>query len=364
MIKKLHLYIIREFFGCFIFGMAVFSILLVLNFVFDLVDLFLSKGVTFFLVLKLFAFYILNILTLSIPMAVLFGVLVAYGRLSADNEITAMKSSGLSYYTLTIPVIVLIFIISFFLLFFNHFLAPAINTHFKSFFEEVIMKKPLIKFNAKSVIDLGEYRLYANKVNNKDNTLLGVSIYKFENKDDKDTWRIAASSGIVKVCENGVQFTLHNGYWQKAHSASIKNMIHMTFKNYVFFIPINKVIKEHNLTAPEITSPALLKIIERSKKENLPIILYECNFWGRWTFAFAPLAFVLVALPIAIMAGKNGKGIGFVMSLAIILVYYTLFILARNLAENGYAPIRIIVWLPNFLITTVGICLFIKMRKK
>jgi lipopolysaccharide export system permease protein len=364
MIKKLHLYIVREFFGCFIFGMAVFSILLVLNLVFDLVDFFLTKGVTFFLVLKLFAFYVLNILTLSVPMAVLFGVLVAYGRLSADNEVTAMKSSGLSYYTLTIPVIVLIFIISFFLLFFNHFLAPTTNTHFKSFFEEVMKKKPLIKFNAKSVTDLGEYRLYANKVNNKDNTLFGVSIYKFENKDDKNTWRIAASSGIVKVCENGVQLTLHNGYWQKAHLASIKNMTHMTFKNYVFFIPINKIIKKHNLTAPEITSPALLEIIKRSKKENLPVILYECNFWSRWTFAFAPFAFVLVAIPIAIMAGKNGRGIGFIMSLAIILVYYTLFILARNLAENGYAPIGIIVWLPNFLITTAGICLFIKMREK
>jgi lipopolysaccharide export system permease protein len=389
MIKKLHAYIIKEFFKAFFFGIVLFSILMVLNLVFDLINFFLSKSIAVFLVLKLLAFYIINVLPLSIPMAVLFGVLLAYGRLTADNEITAMKSSGLSYYALSIPIIILILIMSFFLLFFNHFLAPEINSHFRSISEEIAIKRPLIKFNAKSVTDLNEYRLYANKVNNKNNTLLGVSIYKFENKDTKNifktnckyksrqnntkntfrqsekaTWRITASSGTVKICENGIQLTLHHGYLQKFLASNIKNMMHMTFKNYVFFIPFSKVIKKHDLIATEISSLTLLKTIKQYKKENLSVITYERAFWSRWIFAFAPFAFLLIALPIGIMAGKNGRGIGFVMSLIVILIYYALFVLAVNLSEKGYAPIGIIIWVPNFTIAVAGICLFIKIRKK
>ena len=99
MIKKLHIYIIKEFCGSFLFGLTVFSMLLLLDQVFQLVDLFLSKGVALWLVIKLFIFILPNILTLAVPMAVLFGVLIAYGRFSEDNEITAMKATGSDYNT-------------------------------------------------------------------------------------------------------------------------------------------------------------------------------------------------------------------------------------------------------------------------
>jgi len=86
----------------------VFTIILILNLIFDLINLFLSKGISFFIILKLFTFYIPNILTVSIPTAVLFATMLAYGRLSADNEITVMKSSGIDYKTLTMPIIILV----------------------------------------------------------------------------------------------------------------------------------------------------------------------------------------------------------------------------------------------------------------
>ena len=381
MIKKLHLYIIKESLGYFLFGVAVFSVLLLLDYVFDLVDLFLSKGVALFAILKLFAFAIPNILTLAIPMAVLFGVLIAYGRLSEDNEITAMKSSGMNYKTLSFPVIIFICTISFFLLFFNHFLAPAVNSDFRNLYQEILTKRPLVRFTEKTIIELGEHRLYANKVNRKNNILYEVSIYKFENKDNyavyenndnksflpqnnDKAWRIAASSAKVKSRPDGIQVFLHNGYWQKADPSDTNNMIHMTFKSYCFFIPIGDIVKERALTVSEISSPKLLETISACKKQNIPFTVCEIEFWIRWVYAFAPIAFVLIALPIGMMTGKGGKTIGFGMSLCIILVYYTLLILALNLSEKKYAPTNLIMWLPNAVVTAVGICLFIKTIKK
>lgn len=384
MIKKLHLYTIKESFGSFLLGVAVFSILFILDYVFELVDLFLSKGVSFFLVLKLFAFALPNILRLAIPMSVLFGILIAYGKLSEDNEITAMKSSGVNYRTLSLPIIILVCIISSFLLFFNHFLSPVMNSNFVNLYREILTKKPLIKFTEKTTIELGEYRLYANKVNRKNNTLYEVSIYKFENKDDycygyndeksdkkslflqnnSKAWRIAASSAKVKSYQNGTQFFIYDGYWQKANFSDINNMTHMTFKSYCFFIPISEVMKEQTLSMSEKSSPEILKTIKTCKEQDIPFTANEIEFWIRWIYALAPISFVLIALPIGIMAGKDGKTIGFGMSLSIILVYYMLLILALILSEKEYVPANLIMWLPNITVTAAGICLFTKMVKK
>ncbi|MDR3275233.1 MAG: LptF/LptG family permease [Endomicrobium sp.] len=377
MIKKLHLYIIKEFFGSFIFGLSVFSVLLLLDRVFALADLFLSKGVAFLLVLKLFVFLLPNILTRAIPMAVLFGVLISYGRLSEDNEIAAIKFSGVNYKTLSMPIIAFICIISSSLIFFNHFLSPSLNSDFRNLYERILAQRPLIKFNEKTITEIGGYRLYANKVSSGNNTLLGVGIYKFESdntdkKSDKNdillqnddaAWRIAASSATVQVYQNGVQLILYNGYWQKASPSNINNIIHMTFRSYYFFIPLGNISKESFLTIREMSSPEILKTIKNYKKQNIPFIEYEKEFWFRWIFAVAPVSFVIIALPIGIMTGKSGRAIGFGVSLGIILAYYVFLMLAVTLSEREYAPVSII-WAPNVVLTITGIYLFTRMVKK
>jgi lipopolysaccharide export LptBFGC system permease protein LptF len=376
MIKKLHFYIIREFFATFGFGLAVFSTLLILDQIFNLIDLFLSKGVAFFLVVKLFAFILPNILMLAIPMASLFGVLIAYGRLSEDNEITAMKANGTDYATLSLPVVITVCAISVFLLFFNHFWSPKMHTDFRNLYEEILIKRPLVTFAEKSIVNLGEYRIYADKVDNSDNSLAGVSIYKFD-EDKKQTgknstnlqnqnasWRIAASSASVKVYPSGAKLILYNGYWQIANPSDINKMTHMTFRSYSFFIPLGEAARGHTSSLREMPSPEILKTIKEYKEKNFPSSVYEIEFWMRWIFAIAPISFVLIALPIGIMSGKGGKTIGFGMSLGVILVYYMLLIISMNLAERNYAPAFLIMWLPNAVTAAAGLFLFTKTVKR
>ena len=376
MIKKLHFYIIKEFFGAFGFGLAVFSTLLLLDQIFNLIDLFLSKGVAFFLVVKLFAFILPNILMLAIPMAALFGVLISYGRLSEDNEITAMKATGTGYASLSFPVIITVCVISGFLLFSNHFWFPKMHTDFRNLYEEILIKRPLVTFAEKSIIKLGGYQIYANKVNNVDNSLSGVSIYKFE--DNKKTpakksenlqnqnvsWRIAASSASVKMYAGGARLILYNGYWQVANPSDMNKMMHMTFQSYSFFIELGENTRGHTSSLREMQSPELLKTIKEYKEKKFPSSAYEIEFWMRWIFALAPISFVLIALPIGIMSGKGGKTIGFGLSLGVILLYYMLLLISMNLAERNYAPAFLIMWLPNAATAGAGLFLCSKMVKK
>jgi lipopolysaccharide export system permease protein len=374
MIKKLHLYIVREFLRFFFLGLLVSSAILLLDQLFYFIDLFLSRSVPFVLILKLFVFLLPNILKLTIPMAVLFGALIAYGRLSEDNEITAMKSAGINYKTLTMPVIILVCALSFFLLILNHFLSPASTSNFKNVFKEIIVKRPFIKLAEKTLNELGEYNLYANKINNKNNTLSSVCVYKFgnENSDELNsekkglpqTYRIYAPTATVKSHKNAVQIILHNGYLHNTHPSNMKDMTHITFKIYRLFIPSSTYVNEEFLAEMEMSSPALVRTIKTCRENYLSSTKYEIEFWLRYILAFAPIAFVIVALPIGTMSGKGGKDKGFGISLGVVFIYYMLLILAIDSSKKECVPISLMMWLPNTIIATAGICLLVKMRKK
>jgi lipopolysaccharide export LptBFGC system permease protein LptF len=376
MVKKLHFYIIKEFLYSFIFGVVIFSFLLVLNVALEFIDMLIAKGVALLAVVKLFIFYLPNILTLSIPMAILFGALLSYGRLSADNEVTAIRAAGLGYKMLTAPIIIFVCSISFFLMFFNHFWAPRLNSNLKAYSKEVITKKPLAKFNEKALTTVGDYNIYSNKVDNVKNTLLGVSIYKFESaycentkknilpQNDKGPWRISASSATIKAYSTGAMLILYNGYWQKSSPSDMASITQTTFKKYSIFIPLFDKIQGFSIAPSEISSPKLLELIKQYKEQKLEITPYLMDYWLRWVYTIAPIIFIFIALPIGILTGKGSKAVGFGLSLGIVVIYYTLLVIAMTLGEKNYMPIGLIIWLPNFVIGTAGIYLFIKMVKK
>ena len=379
MIKKLHIYIVKEFTAAFLFGLAVFAALLLLDQIFSLVDLFLSKGVALWTVIRLFALIMPNILTLAIPMAVLFGALMAYGRLSEDNEITAMKASCINYKTLSFPVLFFVAGISFFLIFFNHFMAPAMHGDFRNLFEEIVTKRPLVSIGEKTLTKIGDYNIYANKVDSAHNTLAGVSIYKFPSanpnaktspsvlsvsNNGSDAWRITASSAVIMVYANGVKLKLFNGYWQKADPSNINKITHLIFSEWTFPIPLQEGIRGQSSSVKELSSPKILKTIKQYKQLNAPFTAYETEYWQRWIFALAPICFAFVAIPVGMMSGKRGKGIGFAISLGVILLYYAFLLLATTLGEKGLVPTSIIIWTPNVLTAGTGLYLYAKVSKK
>ena len=366
MIKILHRYIVKEFLGSFAFGLIVFSAILLIDQIFQFVDLFLARGVAFWLVLQLFLLVIPTILSLTIPMAILFGVLISYGRFAEDNEITVMKATGVDYKTLAMPVIVFVAIISLGLVFFNHDLAPSTHKYFRTLYKNILTQTPLAKFNEKTITDIGDYKFYAHKVNSKNNTMEGINIYKFsdKNSDDNVPWRIASSSATIKVTGNKVMLKLYNGYWQRTEPNKPGSIIHTNFHSYQFEVPIDQNISFDDLSLKELSSKKLRAKIKKIPENDQQIYTYKNEYWLRWILSIAPIAFVIIAVPIGIMAGKGGKAISFGMSLGVILIYYMLLIVGINLGEKGIIPSAIILWLPNMVITLIGLMLFKKMSKK
>ncbi|MBN1621349.1 MAG: LptF/LptG family permease [Endomicrobiales bacterium] len=365
--KIIQRYIIKEFIVSFIFGLVVFSGILLLDQIFQLVDLLLGKGVSFWIVLNLFLLALPNILTLTIPMATLFGILLAYGRLSEDNEITALRSAGTSYFNFTLPIVFIVIFFSLFLVYFNQNLAPKTHKGFRNIFKTILKTRPITKFEEKSIINLNEYRIYVEKIDKKTNLLKGVNIYKFSDKPDdpsSTSWRISASSAVVYVNSDFIVFDLYRGYWQKPNPAMPENLIHLKFFQYKFNIPLgtNKIPMSQSLK--EMNGDELRREILKYRQKKLPTNFLEVEYWIRWILATAPFFFALVGVPLGIVLEKGKKSISFGISLLILFTYYLLLVTGLNIGEKGYVSPRLILWMPNMITFILGIFLWRKMLKK
>ena len=362
--KIIHRYIIKEFLETFAFGLIVCSIILLLDQIFQLINLFISKGVPFLTVLRLFLLVFPNILSLAIPMAILFGILLAYGRLSEDNEITALRATGTHYLSFTGPILVFVFCLSGFLVVFNHLLSPAAHKEFRQLYQEVLSQRPMIRFEEKTITNIGEYRFYSNSVDKVSGVLREVNIYKFSSQENGAPFRISASSATVMLNPGAVIFQLYNGHWQKTNPSKPNTLVDLNFEKYNFAIPLGGKVIPFSQSLREMTSIQLRKEIASYRSQKLPTSFLENEFWLRWTLALAPLAFALVAIPLGLITDRGGKSLGFGLSLGLIVFYYMLLVLALNIGEKDYIHPKYILWLPNLGMLAAGLFFWKRMAAK
>jgi LPS export ABC transporter permease LptF len=362
--KIIYRYVVREFLESFLFGLAVFSSILLLDQIFQLINLFLSKGISLWVVVRLFVLILPNIFSLAVPMASLLGILLAYGRLSEDNEITALRSTGMSYFRFTMPTLALIALFSVSLVYFNMDLSPRTHRQFRKMYQEILIQRPLVKFEEKAITSVDEYRIYVEKVDRKTNTLYGINIYRFDPQDQGVPWRISASSAAVSVSPHGIVFHLSNGYWQKANPAKPSDLVHLNFTTYQFSIPFGGQAMPFSQSLREMSGAQLLAEIDDYKTRKLPTAFLENEYWLRWTISLAPLVLAIAGMPLGMIFERGGKSIGFGMSLLILFGFYTLLVTGLNIGEKGYIPARYILWLPDIVTLAVGVLLWRKLLKR
>ena len=141
--KILYQYIAKELVGPFLVGLGFFTFVFILNPILQLVDLLIVKRAPLADVLLLFLYYLPCTIAITLPMAALVAVLMAYGRLSSDSEIIAMRASGTSYLKIFIPAIIFSILISIIGVYFNDTLLPKGNFACNKLQKEIIQRKPL-----------------------------------------------------------------------------------------------------------------------------------------------------------------------------------------------------------------------------
>ncbi len=175
--KKLQAYAAREFFPPFVLSVAVFTLVMLLDKLLDLLDMIVAKGVPIRTVLEIFLLLLPSMIAVVVPMGVLAAVLMAFGRMAGDLEITAMKASGVGILTPMAPVLLIALVLAGLLIYFGNDVLPDANHLARNLLLDIGTLRPSARIVPGMFVDEIEgYRIYVEAKDDLTGELLGVYV--------------------------------------------------------------------------------------------------------------------------------------------------------------------------------------------
>ena len=348
-----------EVLGPFVLGFLLYTFLLLIQFLFASAEMIIRRGVPAVQVGKLLGLTLPNIVVLTIPMSFLFAILVAVGRLASDSELTALRASGVSLFSLYRPILLF------------SLLLTALNTY--------LMVDTLPKGNSalqqlridiitQSVDRQVEPRVFYEEWE-------GVMLYVFEVRPGESEWQgvfvaenlpsaenqvTIASRGEVRLDDAGERLILHLED-AVVHKVDFRNPDKYTMSSVK---SLDRVLVDRFTTQQRArTSKGLRELNLRELQERAqdpdssPQMrnLSRVEIHKKFSIPAACIVFGLVALPMGFMGGRGSRTSGFALSVAIVLVYYIFLNNGEEAARIGKMAPWLAMWLPNFILGLVGL---------
>ncbi len=363
---KFNMYLLKELSGILFLSLGILTFILVLSRLGKIADLVINKGVGFKDIVALVAFSVPPYLTFTLPMAFLLSVIVVLGRLSTENEILALKASGVNLMWLFVPITFVGLIVTTCGLFNTNVLLPRCSGLFRETLIEVI-KKGISVDDKEGVFNdsVPGVVIYINKVDTARRTLTGIVVSDDRDKSVKQT--ISASKGFVNIDSETFQlyFMLQDGTlhrWEKATDTYRS----VSFQDYTFTMNLSQMVQTGGVSrklAYEMDRNELKKALKTAtnKDQQYDLLL---EIYKKISLPLSSLAFIILTIPLGVKRKVEGKFSGTLYSLLLFIFYYVLIAMTDSLGKNIHAPPYIVTFLPNTVIAVMGLYLLRGLNKE
>jgi lipopolysaccharide export system permease protein len=358
--KIVHRYILREIMVPLAFGVALFTFVLLIARILKLIELIVTRGVPLVNILKLLTYIIPSFLEVTLPMAMLLAILVAFGRLSADSEMVAMRSSGLSLYQLVSPVALVAVGVMLVTGLVSIYARPWGNRSLHSALYDLARTRATAGIRPQVFNDeFPGLVIYAEGVDATNDRLRHVLIS--DERDAKERNTIFARDGtmISDPKARMVTLRLRDGFIHTIDKGqSSEYQTH--FQSY----DVNLDLRETFATSRKRRDPKEMSLgqlsaaIAARRARHEPSGEEQVEFHRKFSIPFACIVFALVAVPLGVLPVRSARARGFAVSLALIFVYYMLLSAGQALAEQNTLPAVVGLWIPNVVFALLGLYLF------
>lgn len=360
-------YLFRELVTPFLLGLTVFVFILVMSQILRLNELIIVYGVGLWSVIKLVFYLMISFLAISIPIAFLFSVIMLFGRLSSDSELTALKASGFSVFQLLMPVLLFSAGVCFFCLYLTLHLESWGARSSRALVFDIGKNKALVGvkegvFND----DFFGLVLYTDKVDSKDKTLEHVFLY--DERDRNRPVSVIADKGMILSSTDlpSVYLVLHGGSihtFSKDHASVQK----ISFDRYTINLSIDEMLKVDTKEKPHWLPLEKLqkRISEEETKGNKKLALeFRVEYHRKFAVAFASLILAILGISLGIRPSRAARSLSFVYTIILVGIYWGLYINARHLATSGVLHPAFAMWSPNLIFTFLAGILLIRASRK
>jgi lipopolysaccharide export system permease protein len=353
--------------------LAIFTFVMCLGFIIRAIEI-AARGVSGALILRIFALNIPYMMTFSIPMSVLTTVLLQFGRLSFDGELTAMKACGMSMWQIVTPIVMLSIVLSFVCIVINLSIAPRCRHAVRTTLLTLEVEDPTDLLEAgRFVRDFPGLMIYVGA-----RTAKGVEdIVVYEMDSEGPVRNVRAKSGKIRV-DRGQQAMFVDLYdvridqrerkkgseFDKSHYINAQHypvkldfsrMQKKTLRRKVAdmtFMELVRSIRDVRSAFPELDLGDLLR--QRMK------MVVEAN--KRLALALSCFAFTLLGIPLGMRSKRRESSIGIAISLLLVFFFYLFIIVANSLVGHPELRPDLIVWIPVALAEFVGFALISRLN--
>ncbi len=389
-------HILREHLGPFCFSFAVMTLVFLLDLLFRHLNRLLSKGLPWTVIMEFLGLNLAWIIATAVPMAVLTATLMAFGRLAADNELTALQACGVSLWRQVKPVLVAATLLAAGLIWFNDNILPDCNLRVRSLAEDIVRHKPIVQIEPGVWYnEIPHYGLLAQALEDSAGQTIARQLLIDDNSQAEVRRTISARSGIIQsnTAERALSLILFNGEIQEINMTKGEEFRRISFTKHFMTLggkanlmsksqaaartnreksmqqmweemssarnevvrlreQIEQIPEPHNL-------PGLreAKLAEMQRLEAVTqALLVEIH--KKYAIPTACLVFVVIGAPLGALARSAGIAKATGLSLGFFLFYWAGLIGGEVLADRRMVSPSFAMWFANFITAGLGALMF------
>jgi lipopolysaccharide export system permease protein len=303
------------------------------------------------------------VLSFSLPMAMLAATLLVFGRLSADNEITAIRASGVGLGRVAAPVILVALVMAALCFYINASLAPWCRFQFRTLFLRLATENPMALLEEGVAIrDFPGYEIYVGS--KKASIIEDVRIMALDDRGNV-TSRLYAEKGTVKGDPVTRKLTLDlyrvTGDLRDPKDPTNLRKIRTgtTADRYPIELDIGAAFRQARVSRglQDLPFGELRDEIQRLRDSDIYPAAALMEAHQRVSAAVACVAFTLIGIPLGIKTSRRETSIGIALSLILTAIWYSVLVLSSTLRNRPYLFPEAILWTPNLIFELLGVWL-------
>ena len=365
----LNQYIVRElllYFGIlFLFFFTIFFV----NQILLVAERILRQGAPVWDVVRLMTYSLPFIIAQSAPFATLVGFLMCLGRFMSDNEIIIFRASGFSYMHILKPVLLLGVVISGVSFFVNDYLLPLGTIKYNNLYREILSSNPAVELEAHSIKRLNDATLVIGDV---EKNLVSDLVLIDQGDSNHMRFIVAGASELISARREGVLMQMNMTdalvlILDKNNSTNYDVLESEKVTLNIFessFFGGGTGVSPREMTAYDL-GKAVRQMRRNANTDEYTLNIYTLEYNKKFSLPFGSSFFALLALPLALMFGRqNGQTIGMIVGIIISFFYWAMMILGQYASSrNGFNGFWSM-WIPNFVIGGAGILFYFGLKKQ
>jgi len=365
--RILNRYILFDYLIIFLTALGLITFVMTVGALIKAVDL-MARGISAPLILKFFFQNIPNILSFSMPISTLFASLLLFGRLSMDNELSAMKACGLSLWRLVAPLVIFSILLSGLCIYINSEIAPEAKHANRELLRTVGVDEPInLLEEGRFIDDFPGLMIYVGRKNG--NIVKDVVAYEL-NQNGEIRRSVRARKGeLIPDHEN--RLLTVNLYEVRMEMPDVDDphdvskTTYVNAEHYPITLDFKQMLKSGSVTRKgSHTKTRELVARIRNVDRDFPLLSLQerqirkarltIDVNRRFSLAVGCFTFMLIGIPLGVKSHRKETSVGMVMSLGIVFAYYIFIVIAKVLAGYPEMHPHLILWLPMIGMQLLG----------